>query len=1433
MASSSKVLEKKYLAVHAPELQTLERNSVENFLKDYSRYAKERKAEGSTPLSMVDCIEDEFKLDLELGTCLGGDGKKKKILSSDDSFKAFLEDKIKIRDPIELSRAFSEICMDTSTKDVDQRLLAYVRGYQRLVRLSGIELAPKRKVELFINGIRPRTVQKIVKAHVEFGNEKDLTVIIELTEKLAKEQDKWFEPKKVETSDAKGSTPSSSGNGSKASKPDDHRTEHGDKKEARKEQKAGGHNLRPNAGMCKNCDLGAKWSKEHFAECYAKYPHGIKGNLRLDPKPPAKPINAVTICGKELTQTVTVGGERIQAVFDTGAAISCISRSLTERLLNRIAVTIGPSDMVLKLADAHEVRTRSVRFRVDIPTPHGIASSVAIEWTFAELPDTTRDRLLIGMDLMNELGFVNGDRIVIPYDRGDETAEDDMDDEIDAVAVKEIPPDVSQDMRDTIASNTLRSEIEKILVPEGPIKVEILASLMEFADVFDTHLPEQGADLAPFSIQLTRDEVIHQKARPLKPSVRATVREMVKELNMENIVRASTSSFQSPIVLVTKKSGELRMCVDYTRLNSITKTHTYPLHDMRELLQDLGDGKIWAVFDMRSSYYQMLVQEDSQEYTTFVTPDDKCMYLRVPMGCKNAPTWFQQQIDYQFADMKSFLRTYIDDMFVKGETEREFLDNLRKFLARCRDLRIRLKAPKSIVGTTEIKAVGFVLNHEGRRVDEERIRAIRDLPSPTNVTELRSFVGTANFLREFIPHAALLTQPLNELLKKGSDWVWNASHQEAFLKLKEAMCSDAVLAHSTEEGQLVVRSDASKIGCGGVLLLRQPGKNDRPIAYLSHTFTPAQRNYSTYCQELYALVFCVTQKPYASLLRTREFLVESDHRNLMWLSQMDFERDPKLARWRMILLQYDFTVQHIPGQENTVADMLSRYGHGINTDDSDVDAIWVNEIIQADLETRIKDAQHAELIKQPDWAAICKLHEDERGFLRNSEERVVIPNDDKALIQDILKNVHGTPLTGHFGQQRTRDNLLEAHLSWEGWRDDVASFVESCPTCQKVRLRRHVQTLMKTTSCNGVFDTLAIDTLGPLPPDEKGNKYLIVVIDVFSRWVELVPSITTDAASAADAIIQSVFARHGLPRQIRSDNGPQYVNACIESLLKTLEVRHHRVIPYHPQSNGEVERSNEEILRHLRCFLADCAHTKDWTALLPAIQFLMNNTVHSSTGCTPHDLVYGAHLSPVVDFPAVIMPQEIQVEHENEPVTFRKYHDALSAMLDHTTNMAVEIQGKEEKKRLARHNTLPPSVFVEGDLVLLTPIQKPSKLRPRFLGPFKIIDKPAELVFKIQGILDPSRVMDVHASRLRPFKTRYDFTPEALENLLAVDDGEYLVEAVLGHTGSTKKDVRFVIRWAGYGPAHDSHEPWSNVEGNEAVNAYVEAHPELKATLLK
>lgn len=717
-------------------------------------------------------------------------------------------------------------------------------------------------------------------------------------------------------------------------------------------------------------------------------------------------------------------------------------------------------------------------------------------------------------------------------------------------------------------------------------------------------------------------------------------------------------------------------------------------------------------------------------------------------------------------------------------------------------------------------------------MSESRVQAVRSLPAPLDAHELRMFLGQALYFQDYIPNLQVLAAPLYDLLKKGVAFSWSDVEQTSFEKIKDALTSDTILAHPTEDGQLVLRTDASSVGSGGVLLLRRPGEADRPCRYFSHKFTETQRRWSTYDQELYSIMLCITSEPYASILKMRHFLIETDHRNLMYLSQAEPHcGNDKVERWKLLLLQYNFSIRHISGETNVVADCLSRLGFGLQQRNAQPTEHEVHSLYAAQSQNDVSAQFWIDLKTAQASDPTCQsLPLDQNGFRVTSSGRFHVPAGAQNIKTLLLRGSHGTPYSGHLGQRRCEDAILQAGFEWNGLHDDVSNFVKACPVCQKVRVHPSGHTDLHTTIVDQPFDTLAVDTIGPFPKDEKGNRYALVMIDVATRVVRLKATESTDAATAASAILSEIVARIATPRCIRSDNGPQFANDVIKSLENMLGIEHHFVIAHEPQGNGVVERVNSEISRHLRCLLFDVHHKQYWSTLLPYVEHILNNSVHSSLGVTPNALLYGNMLPNNSALPHTIVNYQVPEEAKKSAQALIEDLQAELLVLRQT---AMKIQDAVVKKRLDKANTSPETTFNVGDFVLVRRLhdEGKSKLDPMYRGPYKIVEVEGAVLVHLQHLFDPEYRRVVHRRELLPFLMRDDVHAEDLLELLDSDDKEYYVEKVIGHHGKNKRDIRFIIRWQGYGPESDTEEPWAHVQGNKHVEQYIRAHPELAKLL--
>lgn len=865
--------------------------------------------------------------------------------------------------------------------------------------------------------------------------------------------------------------------------------------------------------------------------------------------------------------------------------------------------------------------------------------------------------------------------------------------------------------------------------------------LSDFREVFDDNLPIQGIDCPSFPISVSKNPQ-HPRLRSLPSHKRPQLDEALDDLLSQQIIEpAPNTSYLSPTVIVQKQDGSTRLCVDYSHLNLVTDDIHFPIEEPRHLLDALQGKAYFATLDLRSGFHQILLTPDAAEWTSFATHRGAFRYRRLPFGLKNAPRYFQ-------AVMSNILRpilgkgaqVFIDDIIVFGENWDEFLKNLRTTLALLLRARVRLKHSKCCFGLQEVQYLGFVVNGSGLHLSPDRLQGLRDIALPSTKRALRSFLGLCNYYRSFVPHLADLVVPLQELLTKTHTKVcWSQTLQDTFNLVISHLAQATELSHPDYSRPLFVRCDASDLGVGGVLFQIDDNETERPISFVSKSFDTTQRNWSVMDRELYAILYSLDR--FRHYIYGATFVLDTDHSNLLFL---DSTKSAKLTRWRERLLEYSFVLRHIPGEQNIVADALSRI-YAISEDPSHL---------------------------------------------------------------DIFSSIHNSTV-GHRKFKHCVELLNKKKISWPSMIQDLKSFLASCPACQKEQ-DFHSDSSSGTILCTEAFESIALDTIGPLPVASDNSKYILVVIDEFSRFVELIPTPDVTALSAAKAILQ-VFGRFGAPQQIKTDNGSQFTAQVIQELLALLHVNHSFGIPYRPQSNAIVERSNREILKHLRHLVYDLRNFTEWPTLLPLVQRIVNATPNSLTKVTPAQLVYGNRIS--IDR-GLLHPFSNNSTEPNSQFV-QELSSAQAQLID-------RIKTSQHKYMQSRFEESPD--FAVGSLVLIPFQSRTNKLSAKWQGPYEVISRDSNHTYRIRH-LTSKRIAKVHVSSM----TQYVHSDIASDSDTAGrDNNEWEVDHIVSHSGTTLRTLKFKIRWLGYDASEDSDLPLRAVNELKALDDYLVGHPALR-----
>ncbi|CAM4476055.1 unnamed protein product [Lepidochelys olivacea] len=409
----------------------------------------------------------------------------------------------------------------------------------------------------------------------------------------------------------------------------------------------------------------------------------------------------------------------------------------------------------------------------------------------------------------------------------------------------------------------------------------------------------------------------------VSPQAKTAIEREIQDMLQMGVIRPSESAWASPVVLVPKPDGEIRFCVDYRKLNAVTRPDNYPMPRTDELLEKLGRAQFISTLDLTKGYWQVPLDESAKERSAFITHLGLYEFNVLPFGLRNAPATFQRLVDGLLAGLGEYAVAYLDDVAIFSDSWADHLEHLQKVLERIREAGLTVKAKKCQIGLNRVTYLGHQVGQETISPLQAKVDAIQKWPVPKSKKQVQSFLGLAGYYRRFVPHYSQIAAPLTDLTKKKQPNAvqWTRKCQKAFNKLKATLMSDPVLRAPDFDKPFLVTTDASERGVGAVLMQKGPDQEFHPVVFLSKKLSERESNWSVTEKECYAIVYALEKlRPY---VWGRRFHLQTDHAALKWLHTVK-ETNKKLLRWSLALQDFDFDIQHISGASNKVADALSR-----------------------------------------------------------------------------------------------------------------------------------------------------------------------------------------------------------------------------------------------------------------------------------------------------------------------------------------------------------------------------------------------------------------------------------------------------------------------------------------------------------------------------
>lgn len=934
--------------------------------------------------------------------------------------------------------------------------------------------------------------------------------------------------------------------------------------------------------------------------------------------------------------------------------------------------------------------------------------------------------------------------------------------------------------------------------------------------------------------QLKQDaSTVYVKPYRLPQAQKAELQNQVKRMLKDGIIEESKSEWSSPLLIVPKKSDKngvrkWRVVIDYRLLNKQIKDDKFPLPCITDILDSLAGAFYFSHLDLSEGYYQLELHESSRPFTAFTTNEGQYQMKRLPMGLKISPSAFSRLMTVALAGLNyETCFVYLDDIIVFGNSLQNHNLNLVRVFERLRKVNVKLNPQKCDFLKKEILYLGHVISAEGVSPDPSKTKAISQYPCPTSSDEAKRFVAFANYYRKFIDNFAKVAKPLNELARKGKVFEWTTQCQKSFETLKEALMHPPILEYPdfSENNRFIIKTDASGYAIGAVLC----NGNDRPVAFASRVLNKAEQNYCTVEKELLAIVWSV--KHFRPYVYGRKFTIFTDHRPLIYLFNMT-NPSSRLIKFRLVLEEYDFTVEYIKGSHNVTADALSRIrieSSELKKPDVTKNTMQnVNAMTRAQAKTqgvsnqqkgsatnRIDHPGLVELLKQPiesvemrpinneefiqrksrncvytdilfiydetshvfyfnrdirsttnlggslrNLSAICKkLNIEELCVIKNASHdnfikilsryreemlregiKISVVKDvkqveSKEVRQLILNDFHNLPTGGHAGTNRMFNNIRKYYF-WSGMKKDVENFVRKCNECQKQKYSiQNSQKMTITTTASEAFQKIFLDLVGPIKNELENYSYILTIQCDLSKFVECYPLTTKEAAVVAKSFVDNFILRFGIPQEIVTDQGKEFMANVFQESCKLLGIKSLHSTAHHHETLGSLENSHKHLIAYLRIQTSN--FPSNWSSWLPYWCFAYNNTVNTETKYTPYELTFGKSCN---------LPSNIL--HSIDPLyNFEDYAKEMkyrlqSAWNDARNNLLISKEKRKEKFDVKCNNIC----YNVGDKVLLLNENRSNKLESIYLGPYKVIEDS-----------NPNLLLDIDNKRVLVHKNRVKF----------------------------------------------------------------------------
>ena len=997
-------------------------------------------------------------------------------------------------------------------------------------------------------------------------------------------------------------------------------------------------------------------------ECYKRIAEEKKRQQASQSNPPSSSTLAVAgrpdhenFFDEEVTVEVRVGGTKLRGYYDPGSALTLLR---PETLDSIRVLSYEPCDISLGAAVDKATLSTTARVLVDV----SLCGKRFTSYAYVAPAMSKSFDVILGRNLLFPNGIthrINPFRLSVcsvPLQQGPTAVASDSD--IQAII----------DSHSHLFVADLGQNVGQAKVP--PIELRIDPSVTPFYSR-NYRMSAQEREAMEKEVSKMLAAGVIEPVRPTSPS----------------------KGWNSPVVLVRKKNGDYRFCVDFRRLNAATWKESAPLPRILELVEGASDASIFTKLDLAAGYWQIPVSEESKGYLTFESTRTQYQFRVMPFGITNAPVIFQKLIDSLVGDLDG-VSVYVDDIVIYSNSRSNHLQTLRTVLNRLDKYGLRINKGKCVFASPGVDVFGFHISQGHITPSPSRVKDLESTKKPETDRELESFIGAAGYYRHFVPkfaeHEAVLR-------RCAASWNWTPECEQAYQTIKaELVALPRGYPYVAPTAQLELHTDASNIAIGAVLT---QFRDDRPypVEYYSRIIQQSEKNYSPTEKELLAVHDAILK--FRHYLIGRQFTVKTDHRPLLGiLNSKATVFGPRWTRRLLQIAEFTFDVQWVPGRENVFPDYLSRMAAAITISPHE-----------------IKELQADDASVQSVLSGEGVFVEDNVAYKRHKEgaHRIIVPS---VLRSELIKEAH---TVAHFGVRRTLSRLAEAYW-WPNMRKDVQEFVKTCHNCVSKPRKKQPASSSQHLEYGGVWETLAMDHVGPIQTSSGTNVHILMVIDLFTRYAEACIVSSTDARSVVN-FLNKLFLRHGVPRSVLSDRGAAFMSAAVRRAFELHGIHGKHSTPYNPQGNGAVERLNRTIKSGLRTAGDDYLRAVEE---LDRVIYAYNTSIHSAIGYSPFFMMY--HRNPLPPSATVLMPPgDLSIE------------DSVAAGVENAGEAEREATKRNETAQQRRDETLVATGrVVERDLTnkdaLLFDESATQSLQTKFSRKVKVVERVSDNVYKIE-----------------------------------------------------------------------------------------------------